>query len=180
MLNYIDKVKIEYKLSKLMKLDINRIRVTDISYTVRESYVIYIKNRDDEVDNKICQIESEYSDIFFIILNNTHSEINGFRIYADKIQDFIKDIKMTKKLWSMVIMRVLFDNGIILSDKDILSVNKFLIQNVYKEYIDFLENKCNLKCLKCAKDDVLYKYKVYKIEKPKELYTLFKIIGFIN
>ena len=179
MLDYIDKVKIEYKLSKLMKLDINRICVTDISYAVRESYVIYIKNKDNEIDNKICQIESEYPDKFFIILNNTHNEINGFRIYPDKIQDFVKDVKMTKKLWSMVIMRALFDNGIILSDKDILSVNKFSIQNAYEEYIDFLENKCNLKCIDHVNRDNI-SYKIYKIEKPKELYTLFKIIGFIN
>ena len=86
---------------------------------------------------------------------------------------------MTKKLWSMLITRILLDQGIIFCDEEILSINSFLIQDVFKEDIRFLENKCNLKCLGCINRDNM-SYKIYKIEKPKELYTLFKIIGFIN
>ena len=178
MLDYVDKIKIAYKLSKLMKLNINRIRVTNIAFTVKESYVIYIKDRDNEVNSKICQIENRYPDIFFT-LNDGYEEITSFRIYADKIQNFIKDVKMTNNLWSMLITRILLDRGIILIDKEILSINSFLIRNIYKEDIKFLENKCNLKCLGCINQDNI-SYKMYKIEKPKELYTLFKIIGFIN
>lgn len=178
MLDYIDKIKIEYKLSKLMKLDINSIHVTNIAFTVKESYVIYIKDRDNEINNKIHQIESKHPDIFFI-LSNSNEEITSFRIYADKIQDFIKDVKETKKLWLMIIMQILFDRGIIYSNEEILSINKFLVRDICKEHIEFLENKCNLKCLDHISRDNI-SYKLYKIEKPKELYTLFKITNFIN
>ena len=170
MLNYIKATKLEYKLQKILKTKNICVDKKECYLTVSKkiSYnTIFYHLNNKKLIKKINNLEMLNPNVFLLI------ETKFLKIYTDKIDEFIKDVKLSKKLWMEIIANIIRDKYHLNRHLVIVKKNTLIIHSMRK--INSLTNLYGLptEIESSGKTIIIYKI-TYLID------NLFKITNFIN
>ena len=178
MLDYIKATKLEYKLQKLLKSKKIHVDEGECYFNGKTSYNIYYPKNNKKLIKKVNDLE-ENDPNTFLIIGDKH-----LKIYENKIEEFIKDIKMTKNRWIEVIANIIRDKYYLGYDLVSIHGNKLKIDTVlpdrFIEFSDIFKLPMEKKSIDNNIIVITHQIITYQIDNPAELYTLFKITGFIN
>ena len=103
MLDYIKATKLEYKLQKLLKTRDIYVGKEECYFAGKISYGIFYRFNNKKLIEKINNLETLNPNTFLLIKDKF------LKIYANEIDKFIKDVKLSKKLWMEIIANIIRD-----------------------------------------------------------------------